>query len=82
MATKLKFGSTSAMSSPTPKLANYIFRTVLIVTTAFTIWLAGTQLIAESAKFELTLAAKILDFLAWGIGRLFGFVDEKEVKNG
>lgn len=80
MATKVQFGNADAISSPTPKLANYIFRTVLIITTAFTIWLAGTQLIAESAKFELTLVAKIVDFLAWGIGRLFGLVDEKEVK--
>jgi hypothetical protein len=80
MAKKLQFGNANAMASPTPKLANYIFRTVLIVTTAFTIWLAGTQLIAETAKFELTLAAKIIDFLAWGIGRLFGIVDEEKKK--
>lgn len=78
MSTKVKFGNAEAIANPTPKMANYIFRTVLIVTTAFTIWLAGTQLIAESAKFELTLVAKIVDFLAWGVGRLFGVVDDKE----
>lgn len=80
MATKVQFGNADAISSPTPKWANYIFRTVLIITTAFTIWLAGTQLIAESAKFELTLVAKIVDFLAWGIGRLFGLVDEDKAR--
>lgn len=78
MEKEVQFGNAAAIAGTTPKLANYIFRVVLILTTAFTIWLAGTQLIEDSAKFELTLVAKILDFLAWGIGRLFGIVDKDE----
>lgn len=78
MATK--FATSEAITSPTPKWANYIFRTTIVLTTALSMWVAGTELVDPAAKTELILGAKILDFITWGVGRLFGVV--KEGNNG
>lgn len=64
--------SKEAINSPTPTWATYTFRTVLIVTSAIAIWLAGTNLVGQDAKFELLLALKGADFLTWGLSRMLG----------
>lgn len=63
-----------AIKAPAPKWATYAFRTVLIVTSALSIWLAGTNLVSQNAKFELLLALKGADFVAWGLSRMLGVV--------
>lgn len=61
-----------SLTLPTPRWATWVFRAVFLLTTALTIWIAGTSLISESAKVELMVAFKALDVLIWGAGRFIG----------
>lgn len=76
--TKTQFLTAAAIQGKSPLWATYAFRTTIILTTAITIWLAGTKLVAEGNKFEITLVLKALDFVVWGLGRMFGIVKEDD----
>lgn len=78
METKTQFATGAAIQGKTPVWLTYAFRTTIIITTAITIWLAGTKLVPDAHKFEITMALKALDFLIWGIGRMTGVVKEEE----
>lgn len=63
-----------AIDFPTPVWAKWLFRSVLIFTTAATIWIAGTELISKASKVELMLLLKVVDALVYGFSKLFGIV--------
>jgi hypothetical protein len=71
--TKVVFG---ALTAPTPLLATWIFRAVFIITSAVTIWIAGTELISTSAKVETMLILKMVDALVLGFSKMFGVVPD------
>ncbi len=73
---KVQFGTAAAIIGKTPTWATYTFRTIIILTTAVSIWVAQTQLLQESAKFEIVLIFKMLDSLAWGLSRMLGIVEK------
>lgn len=76
----VKFGTAEAIQGKSPSWATYTFRTVIILTTALSAWVAATNLITEEAKFEIVLVFKGLDTVVWGLSRMFGVV--KENNNG
>jgi len=78
METKTQFGTAAAITGVTPKWMTYAFRTTTILTTAITIWVAATHLVADSSKFEIALVLKALDFVVWGLGRMTGVVKEDD----
>lgn len=61
-----------SLTLPTPVWATWVFRAVFLLTTALTIWIAGTGLISESVKVEIMVALKALDVLIWGAARFIG----------
>lgn len=61
-----------ALETRTPTWAKNMFRITFIVTSAFTIFLAGTNLFPEAAKYELMLGLKALDALVYGLSKMFG----------
>lgn len=74
--TKVTFG---AINSVTPDWAKWIFRSVLIITSVVSFWIASTSLITEANKLEIVLALKALDLLAFGFSKLFGItLDESK----
>jgi|GEM_PF-1977834 len=73
--TKVQFG---AVSAPTPVWASWLFRSVFILTSAVTIWIAGTELISKGAKVEWMLLLKMADALAFGFSKLFGIVPNED----
>jgi hypothetical protein len=68
--TVVSFGSES------PLWAKWVFRGTLIVTSAITLVIAGTQLISEANKFEVLLMLKGIDALAYGFSKMFGIVEK------
>lgn len=72
--TKVTFG---AITATTPIWAKWMFRGTLIVTSVLTFWIAATNIITESNKFEAVLVLKAIDLLVFGFSKLFGVtVDE------
>lgn len=69
--------STKSIVLETPRWAKIMFRIVFLLTTAFTLFIAGTNLIQENVKFELMLAVKSLDVLIYGISKMFGIEKEQ-----
>lgn len=67
--TKVTFGAVNAV---TPDWAKWIFRSVLILTSVISFWIASTSLVTEANKLEIVLALKALDLLAFGFSKLFG----------
>lgn len=65
-----------SLSRPTPMWVTWVFRVVLILTTAFSAWVAVTGLLQPSAKVEILLLAKGIDFTVWGLGRFVGIKRE------
>lgn len=65
-----------SLSAPTPSWAKWVFRSSLIVTSAITLVVAGTQLITEANKFEALLILKGIDALAYGFSKMFGVVEK------
>jgi hypothetical protein len=61
-----------ALQSDTPLWAKNIFRVTFIITTAFSLFLAGTGLFTEEVKYELILALKAIDALLYGVSKMFG----------
>jgi hypothetical protein len=66
-----------ALQSRTPTWAKNMFRITFVVTTAFTIFMAGTNLFSEGVKYEVMLGLKALDGLIYGLSKMFGV----EIKN-
>lgn len=69
--------STASIVLETPRWAKIMFRIVFLITTAFTLFIAGTNLIEETLKFELMLAVKSLDVFIYGISKMFGIEKEQ-----
>lgn len=69
--------STKSIVLETPRWAKIMFRIVFLLTTAFTVFLIGTNLIQENVKLELMLAVKSLDVLIYGISKMFGIEKEQ-----
>lgn len=76
MSNTTKFATGEALNAPTPLWATYVFRTVIILTTVLSAWVAATNLIDEGNKFEVILVLKGLDTLTWGLSRMFGVVKD------
>lgn len=66
-----------AVKSRTPTWAKNMFRITFILTSAATIFIAGTNLFAEEIKYELMLGIKSLDAIIYGFSKMFG-VEIKE----
>lgn len=67
--TKAVFGN---IKGPTPMWMTWAFRVSIVLTTAFSLWVSGTQLVSEPNKVEIMLMLKVFDAAVWGIGKLFG----------
>lgn len=63
----------------TPRWAKVMFRIVFLLTTAFTLFVAGTTLIDDNVKFEVMLAVKSLDVMIYGISKMFG-IEKEEIE--
>jgi hypothetical protein len=61
-----------ALQAETPRWAKNMFRLTFIVTSAFTIFIAGTNLFSEATKYELMLGLKALDAIIYGFSKMFG----------
>jgi len=66
-----------ALESPTPTWAKNMFRITFIVTSAATVFIAGTNLVPENIKYELMLALKSLDAIIYGLSKMFGVEREQ-----
>lgn len=64
--------SKKALTSTTPVWAKNMFRITFILTSAITIFIAGTNLFSESTKYELMLGLKALDAVIYGLSKMFG----------
>lgn len=71
--TKAVFG---ALKSPTPEWVKVVISVTTRVTAAAAIYLAATNLIPESSKFEVLLGIKALDFLVVELGKMVGLVEK------
>lgn len=65
-----------SLNRPTPQWATWVFRSVLVITTAASIWLAATGLIKDASKVEALLVLKVIDFSVWTISRFLGVKKE------
>jgi hypothetical protein len=75
---KIQFATKQALHSRTPQGAKNAFRITFVVTSAITLFLAGTQIIDEHIKFELMLGIKSIDAFVLGLSKLFGVTEENE----
>ncbi|MEL1243521.1 hypothetical protein AAEO56_04545 [Flavobacterium sp. DGU11] len=66
-----------AINSRTPTWAKNMFRITFILTSAITIFIAGTNLFSEEIKYECMLGLKALDAVIYGLSKMFG-VEIKE----
>lgn len=71
--TKVVFG---AVKAPTPEWVKTTISVTTRVTAAAAIFLAATNLIGESWKFEILLGIKALDFLVVELGKMVGLVEK------
>lgn len=67
-----------ALNTPTPTWAKNMFRITFVLTSALTIFLAGTNLFTEEIKYELMLALKSLDAVVYGLSKMFGVEREEK----
>lgn len=74
---KTHFATAEALNSRTPTWAKNMVAIVFVITSAITIFIAGTALVDESIKFELMLGIKAIDALAAGFAKLFGVTETK-----
>lgn len=65
--TKVKFLGQGSFSGPSPQWLKWLFRGVVIFTTAAAVWVNGTSLIDASMKNEIMLGFKFLDLITLGI---------------
>lgn len=72
--------SAKALTSATPIWAKNMFRITFILTSAFTIFMAGTNLFDDNYKYEIMLGLKSLDAVIYGLSKMFG-VEPPENEN-
>lgn len=70
--------SKEALTNRTPLWAKNMFRITFVVTSAITIFIAGTNLFEESIKYELMLGLKSLDAIIYGLSKMFGVSVKEE----
>lgn len=70
--------SREALNNRTPLWAKNMFRITFVITSAITIFIAGTNLISEDAKYEWMLALKSLDAIIYGLSKMFGVSVKEE----
>lgn len=78
MTRKTHAFSQKAFSSRTPTWAQNMFRITFIVTKAFAVFMAGTNIIDENMKYEIMLGLTAIDGAVWGFSKMFGVTIEKE----
>ena len=67
-----KFGP-GQITNKTPEWAKWMFRITFALTTSVVAWIAATHLMGTEAKYEITLALKlVIDPLMYSISKLFG----------
>lgn len=66
-----------ALQNRTPTWAKNMFRITFALTTAFMVFMAGTNLFSEDVKYEVMLGLKALDGVVYTISKMFG-VEVKE----
>jgi hypothetical protein len=60
------------IKTESPMWAKWMFRATMLITTALSVWVAGTGLLSDQAKFEAILALKCIDPVIFGISKMFG----------
>lgn len=76
---KTNFGL-NQIAEKTPEWAKWLFRITFLVTTALSVWIASTNLITPSVKYELTLILKVIvDPVVFGISKMFGINNNKDI---
>ena len=70
--------SKKALQNTTPLWAKNVFRITFVLTSAITIFIAGTNLFAEEIKYELMLGIKSLDAIIYGFSKMFGIEIKEE----
>lgn len=73
----IEFATKKALNSRTPLWAKNMFRITFVITSAVMIFIAGTQIIEESLKFELVLGLKTIDAFVLGLSKMFGVTHEE-----
>lgn len=73
----VQFATREALTNRTPLWAKNMFRITFIITSAAMIFIAGTQVIPESIKFEAMLILKTIDALVLGFSKMFGVTNEE-----
>jgi len=69
--------STKSIALETPRWAKIMFRIVFLITTALMFFVAGTNIIDESVKYEFMLALKSIDGIVYGVSKMFGIEKEQ-----
>jgi len=67
-----------ALTMETPRWAKTMFRATFLITSAVTVFVAGTNLISEDIKFEVMLLLKALDVVIYGFSKMFGIEREEK----
>lgn len=76
MARTQHFATKKAINSRTPTWAKNMVTYTFVVTTAIMIFIAGTNMVDESIKYEIMLGIKTIDALAAGFAKLFGVTND------
>lgn len=67
-----------AINSRTPTWAINMFRITFVLTSAITLYVAGTNMIGDEAKVEWMLVLKVIDAIVFGLSKMFGVEIKKE----
>lgn len=70
--------SKKALINTSPVWAKNMFRITFVLTSAMTIFIAGTNLFTENIKYELMLGLKTLDAIIYGLSKMFGVEIKQE----
>ncbi len=73
MATDTK--TVLSLNKPVPNWAKWAYRSVFFLTTILAGWVAGTNLISQSNKFEFMLILKLIDPVIYGLAQFLGEED-------
>ena len=77
MKTKTHAFTAKAIMADTPKWAKNMFRITFFLTKAVVAFIAGTNLIDESVKYEISLGLQSLDVIVFGLSKMFGVEKEE-----
>lgn len=78
MTRKTHAFSKKALENRTPTWAKNMFRITFVLTSAVTLFIAGSNLFSEDIKYELMLGLKALDALIYGLSKMFGVETKAE----